>query len=63
MLRRFGRPDLLAGTNIILAVNSYVTNSNCAGVTYSNRVDLQDIQDFIASVPTVAAARQRRLAA
>ena len=45
-----GGPDLLAGTNIILAVNSYVTNNNCSGVTYSNRVDLRDVQDFIRSV-------------
>jgi hypothetical protein len=34
-----GGPDLLGGTDIILAVNSYVTNGNCAGVTYSNRLD------------------------
>ena len=34
-----GGPDLLGDTNIVLAVNSYVTNGNCAGVTYSNRVD------------------------
>jgi len=34
-----GGPDLLGGTDIILAVNSYVTNGNCAGVTYSNRID------------------------
>lgn len=44
-----GGPDLLAGTRIVLAVNSYVTNSNCAGVTYSNRVDLPDILAFIDS--------------
>ena len=42
-----GGPDLLGGTNIVLAVNSFVTNTNCAGVTYSNRVDLPDILDFI----------------
>jgi hypothetical protein len=42
-----GGPDLLGDTNVVLAVNSYVTNSNCAGVTYSNRVDLAAIQDFI----------------
>ena len=34
-----GGPDLLGGTDMILAVNSYVTNGNCAGVTYSNRID------------------------
>ena len=45
-----GGPDLLGGTNIILAVNSYVTNGNCAGVTYSNRVDLPSILAFINSI-------------
>jgi len=45
-----GGPDLLGGTNIILGVNSYVTNGNCAGVTYSQRVDLPDILAFINSV-------------
>ena len=44
-----GGPDILSGTDTILAVNSYVTNTNCAGVTYSNRVDLPDILSFIAS--------------
>jgi hypothetical protein len=38
-----GGPDVLGGTDIVLAVNSFVTNGNCAGVTYSNRVDLPDI--------------------
>jgi len=42
-----GGPDLLGGTNIILAVNSYVTNGNCAGVTYSNRIDLPYALQFI----------------
>jgi hypothetical protein len=46
-----GGSDFLGGTTTILAVNSYVTNSNCAGVTYSQRVDLPDIQDFINSIP------------
>jgi hypothetical protein len=41
-----GGPDLLGGTDIILAVNSYVTNGNCAGVTYSNRIDTYAL-DFI----------------
>jgi hypothetical protein len=44
-----GGPDVLGGTNIVLAVNSYVTNGNCAGVTYSQRVDLADILAFINS--------------
>lgn len=41
-----GGPDLLGGTDIILAVNSYVTNGNSAGVTYSNRIDTYAL-DFI----------------
>jgi secreted trypsin-like serine protease len=45
-----GGPNVLAGTNIVLAVNSYGANDNCAGVTYSNRVDLQEILDFINGV-------------
>lgn len=42
-----GGPDLLAGTDTVLAVNSYVTNYNCAGVGYSSRVDIPEILDFI----------------
>jgi hypothetical protein len=42
-----GGPDLVGGSNIVLAVNSYVTNGNCAGVTYSQRVDLPDMLAFI----------------
>lgn len=42
-----GGPDLLGGTNMVLGVNSFVTNENCAGVTYSQRVDLPDILSFI----------------
>ena len=45
-----GGPDLLGGTDTILAVNSYVTNGNCAGVTYSNRIDtyaLEFINEFL----------------
>ena len=43
-----GGPNLLGGTDTILAVNSYVTNGNCAGVTYSNRIDTYAL-DFINS--------------
>ncbi|MEP6768367.1 MAG: trypsin-like serine protease [Acidobacteriota bacterium] len=46
-----GGPDILSGTNTILAVNSFVNNGNCAGVTYSQRVDLPDILSFINSTP------------
>ena len=42
-----GGPDLLEGTTTVLAINTAVTNSNCAGVTYSQRVDLADILSFI----------------
>jgi len=45
-----GGPDILGGTDTVLAVNSYVTNGNCAGVTYSNRVDLPDILSFILGI-------------
>ena len=44
-----GGPDLLGGTNIVLGVNSFVTNGNCAGVTYSQRVDLPEVLEFIES--------------
>ena len=42
-----GGPDLLAGTDTVLAVNSYVTNYNCAGVGYSSRVDITEVLDWI----------------
>jgi len=42
-----GGPDLLGGSNIVLAVNSYVTNVNCSGVGYSARVDIPEILAWI----------------
>jgi len=42
-----GGPDLLGGTNIVLGVNSYVTNINCAGVGYSARVDIPEVLEWI----------------
>jgi hypothetical protein len=42
-----GGPDLLADSNTVLAVNSYVTNYNCSGVGYSSRVDIPEILDWI----------------
>ncbi|HEY5983915.1 MAG TPA: trypsin-like serine protease [Anaerolineales bacterium] len=44
-----GGPDLLAGTNVVLGVNSYVTNSNCTGVGYSFRVDQPAVLSWINS--------------
>jgi hypothetical protein len=44
-----GGPDLKGGTNIVLAVNSFVNNGNCTGVTYSNRIDLSYALEFINS--------------
>jgi hypothetical protein len=42
-----GGPDLLGGTDTILAVNSYVTNINCSGVGYSARVDIPEVLEWI----------------
>jgi hypothetical protein len=44
-----GGPDLLGGTDTVLAVNSYVTNVNCGGVGYSQRIDIQEVLDWIRS--------------
>jgi hypothetical protein len=44
-----GGPDLLGGTDTVLSVNSYVTNSNCSGVGYSQRVDVPDVLAWIDS--------------
>jgi hypothetical protein len=42
-----GGPDLLGGTDKVLAVNSYVSNYNCAGVGYSSRVDIPEVLEWI----------------
>jgi len=44
-----GGPDLRGGTDTVLAVNSYVTNNNCTGVTYSQRVDIPEVLSWINS--------------
>jgi hypothetical protein len=44
-----GGPDLLGGTDTVLAVNSYVTNSNCGGVGYSSRVDIPEVLEWIST--------------
>jgi hypothetical protein len=42
-----GGPDLAGGTDIVLAVNSYVTSFNCSGVTYSSRIDIPEVLSWI----------------
>jgi hypothetical protein len=44
-----GGPNLLRGSTTILAVNSYLTNSNCSGVGYSARVDVPEVLAWINS--------------
>lgn len=47
-----GGPILLAGTNVVIANNSFVTNANCSGVTYAQRMDIPEVLDWIyATVP------------
>ena len=42
-----GGPDLLAGTDIMLAVNSFGPSADCGGVTYSQRLDTLDVWLFL----------------
>jgi secreted trypsin-like serine protease len=42
-----GGPDFEAGTNIVLAENSFVNNATCAGDTYSYRVDTAAARAFL----------------
>ncbi len=44
-----GGPVLDHGTDTVLAVNSYVTNNNCTGVTYSQRIDIPEVLEWIES--------------
>jgi len=44
-----GGPDLVGGTNIVVGVNSYVTNTNCSGVSYSFRIDSPEVLSWIQS--------------
>jgi hypothetical protein len=44
-----GGPDLLGGTDTVLAVNSFVANVNCSGVGYSSRVDTPGVLAWINS--------------
>jgi len=42
-----GGPNLLGGTDTILAVTSWGTNYQCAGVSYAQRLDTADVLDWI----------------
>jgi hypothetical protein len=42
-----GGPVLLGGTDIVVAVNSFVLNGNCAGQGFGYRTDQQAVIDFI----------------
>jgi len=44
-----GGPDLLGGTNIVLAENSFLNNDVCAGNTYSYRIDTSQALTWIAT--------------
>lgn len=43
-----GGPNLQAGTNLVLAINSYGPSASCNAVSYSQRLDTQQVHDFIA---------------
>lgn len=42
-----GGPILDAGTDLVLGVNTYVMSYNCKGISYAQRLDLQDVLDWI----------------
>jgi hypothetical protein len=44
-----GGPVLLGDTNIVIGVNSFVLNPNCAGASFAYRVDTEDSLSFIGS--------------
>jgi hypothetical protein len=43
-----GGPNLLGGTDTLLAVNSFAVNEQCNGLTYSYRLDTSAALDFVA---------------
>lgn len=42
-----GGPNLLAGTNTVVAINSYGPSASCTAVSYSQRLDTPDALGFI----------------
>ena len=51
-----GGPDLLGGTNVVLAENSFLNNNVCAGNTYSYRVDTPQALSWITATVTAHGA-------
>jgi secreted trypsin-like serine protease len=47
-----GGPILWGSTDIIVALNSFGLNANCAGVDFSYRIDRQEVLDWILSFDT-----------
>jgi hypothetical protein len=48
-----GGPVLIGNTDTVIALNSYATNQNCAGVTYHARLDIPEVLDWIAEVSLI----------
>jgi len=44
-----GGPELLGGTDVVLAENSFVLSNTCGGVSYGQRLDQRSTQDWIKS--------------
>jgi secreted trypsin-like serine protease len=44
-----GGPGLIGGTDTVIALTSYGSNGNCAGVSYSFRIDTPDVLAWIQS--------------
>jgi trypsin len=44
-----GGPVLIAGTNVVAAIDSFVKNTNCTGSGFAYRADIPDAQTFISS--------------
>jgi hypothetical protein len=49
VLRDSGGPDLMGNTNIVLGINSFVSNGICSGNTYSYRADTPQALDWVTS--------------
>jgi trypsin len=51
-----GGPDLLGNTNIVLGINSFVSNGICSGNTYSYRADTEQALGWVTSTVNAAGA-------